>query len=317
MTRGDERLKLRHEARVDRVRQRVLAVEDARAGRLEQRPRLAAEVDRDDVVVGAVADRDRVAVEVREVELEAVHPRHEARERDDRRRPLRRPAAEAERPAHHRSLGEAAEDERLLQAVEPAGQELEARPERLGVGRRDPREPVPVRAARRQRERAARRDAEQPPLRIERVEERVEVVLVGAAPVQEDERSLRLAGCGPLPELKAHARGSGSGVSTGSISLAQVLEVGRQRQPLAEVLGVLVDREAGAERGELEEDPVRLAEVDRLEVEAVDHGRRVQARPRRRAAARRRAPPSSSPRRRGGPCRRRVSPRPGGAVSYA
>ena len=57
--------------------------------------------------------------------------------------------------------------------------------ERLRIGRRDAAEPVPVRAARRQRERAARRDAEQPPSRVERVEERVEVVLVGPAAVQE------------------------------------------------------------------------------------------------------------------------------------
>jgi len=50
-----------------------------------------------------------------------------------------------------------------------------------------------VRAARRQRERGAGCDPVQLPLRVERVEERVEVVLVRAAAVQEDERPLRLA----------------------------------------------------------------------------------------------------------------------------
>ena len=53
---------------------------------------------------------------------------------------------------------------------------------------------VPVRTARRQRERAARRDPEQAALRVEHVQQRDEVVLVGAAAVEEDERALRLAG---------------------------------------------------------------------------------------------------------------------------
>src|SRR5205085_6375470 len=60
-------------------------------------------------------------------------------------------------------------------------------------------------------------------------------------------------------------------------ALAQVLERGRQGEPLAEVLGRLVGREAGADRGDLEEDAARLAEVDRAEVEAVDDGRRGRA----------------------------------------
>src|SRR5215218_5802851 len=40
----------------------------------------------------------------------------------------------------------------------------------------------------------------------------------------------------------------------------------------------LVGCETGAERRDLEEDAARLAEVDRLEVEAVDHRRRARAR---------------------------------------
>src|SRR5204862_5472642 len=59
---------------------------------------------------------------------------------------------------------------------------------------------------------------------------------------------------------------------------AQVLEVGRQREPLAEVLDRFVGREAGADRRDLEEDAARLAEVDRLEVEAVDDRRHVRPR---------------------------------------
>ena len=77
-----------------------------------------------------------------------------------------------------------------------------------------------MRAARRQRERAARGDAEQPPFGVERVEERMQVVFVGPAAVQEDERSLRLAGGRPLEDVeasRAHPRGFGSGVSAGSI----------------------------------------------------------------------------------------------------
>src|SRR5829696_194161 len=53
--------------------------------------------------------------------------------------------------------------------------------------------------------------------------------------------------------------------------LPEVLVVGRQRELLAERLERLVDREAGAQGRDLEEHTARLAEVDRAEVEAVDH----------------------------------------------
>ena len=56
-----------------------------------------------------------------------------------------------------------------------------------------------------------------PALGVERVEERVEVVFVGAAAVEQDERSLRLARSRPLEDLQGHPRGFGSGVSAGSI----------------------------------------------------------------------------------------------------
>src|SRR5688500_13626650 len=77
---GDEVLQIRQEAGVDRVRQRVLAVEQRGAGGLDAVAGGPAEADRDDLVVGAVADRDREAVEAGEVELEAVHLRHEPRQ---------------------------------------------------------------------------------------------------------------------------------------------------------------------------------------------------------------------------------------------
>jgi hypothetical protein len=55
-----------------------------------------------------------------------------------------------------------------------------------------------VRPSGRKRERAARGHAEQAPVRIEHVEQREEVVLVGAASVEEDERSLWLSGGGAV-----------------------------------------------------------------------------------------------------------------------
>src|SRR5436190_16764228 len=54
----------------------------------------------------------------------------------------------------------------------------------------------------------------------------------------------------------------------------EMLEIRRQGELLAEVLERLVGGEAGADRGDLEQHAARLAEVDRLEVEAVDDRRR-------------------------------------------
>ena len=56
---------------------------------------------------------------------------------------------------------------------------------------------VPVRAARRQRERSARRHAEKTAIGVEQVENGEQVALVGPAAVEEDERAGRLAGRGP------------------------------------------------------------------------------------------------------------------------
>ena len=93
--------------------------------------------------------------------------------------------------------------------------------ERVVVGEADARDDVPVRAAGRQCERRARRVAVQALPRIERVEQREEIVLVGAAAVQQDESALRLADRRALQRRQAHvrvqlSRGAGSGVSSGS-----------------------------------------------------------------------------------------------------
>ena len=94
------------------------------------------------------------------------------------------------------------------------------REERRGVRVADLAHRVPVRAAGRQAQRPARRDPDEAPLRVEHVEERHEIVLVGPAPVEEDERALglarRLAHEGR--QVFCHAsRGFRSGVSVGSI----------------------------------------------------------------------------------------------------
>ena len=62
-------------------------------------------------------------------------------------------------------------------------------------------------AAGRKRERSSRRHAVQVPLWVEGVEERVEVVLVRAATVEEDERSLRLARRRTLENMEIAGRG--------------------------------------------------------------------------------------------------------------
>ena len=141
------------------------------------------------------------------------------REREDRRRP---PAA----PRRGRARSDiTAPCEKPPSTIRSCGQRVEpvrslgvARAERRRIGVADPRHDVPVRAARRQGQRPARRVAVQPPLRVERVEQREQVVLVGAAAVEEDERALGLAGRRALADGHTSSRGFGSGVSRGSIS---------------------------------------------------------------------------------------------------
>ena len=227
-------------------------------------------------------DRDRVAVEAGEVELEALDPRHEARQRDDRRGALLGPrpspsaqliAVPCEKPP--RTSGRGTPSQQL-------GERLEAAAERLRLRCRDPAEPVPVRAARRQRprRRAASPRAAAAPGRARR----------GAGRGRARRRRGRAAGRARPPASPAAGRSrtvSATSVRPGARIrqrrqhrldlLAQVLERRRQREPLAEVLRILVRREARAERRDLEEHAARLAEVDRAEVEAVDHGRRLRA----------------------------------------
>ena len=236
----------------------------------------------------------------------------------DRARPGRgRPAAEPERVGHHRALREAAEDDPRADrhAAAPSSQAvaaLEGRVEGRRVGRRDPAEAVPVRAARRQRERPARRDrrAAAAPGRARR----------GAGRGRARRRRGRGRGrarprgspaAGPLErrleraQLVHAARGFGSGVRTGSICARRCSNAGGRTSVSPRCSGSSSIAKPGPERGDLEQHAARLAEVDRAEPEAVDHRRRVRARLRRRARATPRARPSSRPRRRGAPCRRR------------
>src|SRR5581483_9037811 len=53
----------------------------------------------------------------------------------------------------------------------------------------------------------------------------------------------------------------------------QVLVLVGQAELFAEMLWSLIDGEAGRARGDLEQDALRLAEVDRVEVVAIDHRR--------------------------------------------
>ena len=66
-----------------------------------------------------------------------------------------------------------------------------------------------------------------------------------------------------------------SGGSTGFDAAPRGLEPWRQHERLAQVLAILVDRETGAVRRQLEEHAARLLEVDRLEPESIDDGRRL------------------------------------------
>jgi hypothetical protein len=80
------------------------------------------------------------------------------------------------------------------QPVQPGAAGRVGRAERVGVRVADLADHVPVGAAGRQGERPARRDAQQPPLGIELVEQREQVVLGGAAAVEEDKSALGVGG---------------------------------------------------------------------------------------------------------------------------
>ncbi len=203
------------EARVDRVRHPRLAVDDRQPSRGQPRPPVARELDRDHGVQRAVPDRDRNAEVLGEVELEALDGRDEAAQRDQRGR-RRAAAAEPERVAHHGALREAAEHgarrghpRGLCKRVEPRRHQRQRLEEGLRIGVADPRDHVPVRAARRQAQRPPRRHGDQSPLRVEHVGQRLQVVLVRRAPMQQHERSFRCPGGG------ADAVGDVAGVHPG------------------------------------------------------------------------------------------------------
>ena len=267
----------------------------------------------------------RSAVEVR---LPAVDRRHEAAEGEDRPRrgaplpsptayditaPIEKPPITVRDPADL-PLGE--------QPVEKVGQRRVAAGEGDGIRVADPRHEVPVAPAGRDvGERGARGYPEQAALGVELVEQPVQVVLIGTAAVVEDKRAGGLARrlADPVDQPVAHprraTRGLAIGVSTASISLALVLEERRQDQLLAQVLGVLVDAEAGAEGRDLEQHAARLAEVDRPKPEPVDHRRRAARRRRSRARASRGARPCATPTRCGGRVPAPSRPRSAGGSS--
>ena len=95
--------------------------------------------------------------------------------------------------------------------------------------------------------------------------------------------------------------------------VAQVFDERRQGELLAQAArAARRSRSRGPQRRDLEQDPAGLAEVDRVEVEAVDHRRRPACRPRAPARATPRARRPGTPRRRGAPC-----PRPGSRARRA
>ena len=220
------------DARVDRVLHRRLAVEDLGARGLERGAGAMAEARPDDRVVRAVR-RSRSAGTAARRRAPSPRPGDEAREarrspRAGAGRGRARPRTSSPRPARSRrsrsSRGAASRRSRPPPRTP-------RRTVRVGIA--DARHDVPVRAARRQRQRRARAEAIQPPLGIQGIQQRHEVELVRAAPVEEDERAFRLACGGAL--LDAHARRAGSAAASASLELlAERLELRRQRQPLAE-----------------------------------------------------------------------------------
>ena len=68
---------------------------------------------------------------------------------------------------------------------------MEAVVERVAIRIADPADDVPVRPARRQRQRRPGSERDQPPVGIQRFEEGQEIELVGPAAVEKDERAVR------------------------------------------------------------------------------------------------------------------------------
>jgi hypothetical protein len=130
--------------------------------------------------------------------------------------------------------------------------------ERLGIRVPDLADDVPVGSPGWQRQRAAWKDSDQPPVWVEGVEERFEVVLVGAPTVEENERAARFPGGRPdarprsprdrIPVLPRTRQGRQHLLHP----LAQMLECRRQDQLLAEASRILVHGESWAEGRDFE-----------------------------------------------------------------
>ena len=175
---------------VDRVRDVGLVVLDLEPGAGEQIARAPRERDVDHRVLTSVSDQYAQVLTAVRLRPPALDARHEARACED---PGRRQAigAEPERVAHHGPHREAAED-RLLGSEPGAAPQLLMRlgegdvrgGEGVGVRVANPGREVPVVARpARHTERRPRRDDVQPPLGIERIADREQVVLVGPPPV--------------------------------------------------------------------------------------------------------------------------------------
>ena len=123
-------------------------------------------------------------------------------------------------------------------------------------------------------------------------------------------RRRRAAGGGSGRRRRRHraaARGLSSGVSVSSICSRIGSKRGGSTRLSPRCSGVLVGGEARAHRRDLEQHAAGLAEVDRLEPEAVDHRGGMRAALAARARARPRGRPSATRTPRGARCRRRAA----------
>ena len=135
-----------------------------------------------------------------------VDPREEARHGDDRRGsrsvwPEAHAPSSSRRPARTRRARRARAGRAGRRGRRPAEGRCAWNVSGSGVG--IPPSAYQWRPPGGEAERPARSDAEQAPLGVEQVEERVEVVLVGSAAVEEDERACRLAGRLPPASRRA------------------------------------------------------------------------------------------------------------------
>ena len=91
------------------------------------------------------------------------------------------------------------------EAVQPVRRARERVEEGRRIGVAELMQLVPVGAARGQRQRGARGRADEATLRVEGIEQRVEVVLVGAPAVEQDERAFGLTRRRAQDRVETHA----------------------------------------------------------------------------------------------------------------